>query len=184
MPVTAEQIRMAIEKEPDISAVFLTSPNYEGLAADYREIKKVIGDRLLIVDEAHGAICYFSPKMPETAIEGGADVAITSMHKSLGCLIGASLLNVNKNSTLSTKKVMDAFYCFTSTSPNILMMASCESAVKYLAENGEQAIEESIKLNTKLRDFLSNISNVVVDDVRDTPKDPIKTFFKIKSMSG
>lgn len=49
-------MRLALEKDDDISAVYLTSPNYEGLIAKYSEIKTVIGDRLLIVDEAHGAI--------------------------------------------------------------------------------------------------------------------------------
>ena len=60
MPATVAQIKKALEDEPDIKAVYLTSPSYEGLCCDYRAIKDLIGDRYLIVDEAHGAHHYFS----------------------------------------------------------------------------------------------------------------------------
>jgi len=41
MPITAEQIQEALELDPEIGAVYLTSPNMEGLVANYQEIRKV-----------------------------------------------------------------------------------------------------------------------------------------------
>jgi len=43
-------------------------------------------DRLFLVDEAHGAHFYFSKDCPEGALEGGADAAVTSIHKMLGSI--------------------------------------------------------------------------------------------------
>lgn len=42
MPLTATEVKQALEKDPDIQAVYLTSPNMEGLVANYPEIKAVI----------------------------------------------------------------------------------------------------------------------------------------------
>lgn len=51
----------------------------------------------MIVDEAHGAHSYFNPKsMPQTALKGGADAAVCSVHKTLGALTATALINVAK----------------------------------------------------------------------------------------
>jgi hypothetical protein len=39
MPVTATQIKEALDDNPEIGAVYLTSPNMEGLIANYSEIR-------------------------------------------------------------------------------------------------------------------------------------------------
>jgi arginine decarboxylase len=80
--------------------VYLTSPNMEGLIANYQEIRKVLKDTLLIVDEAHGAHSYFSTQMPESALKGGADVMISSVHKTLGAMTATALINVSKTSRI------------------------------------------------------------------------------------
>lgn len=107
--ITAEQVEEAIFKEPDIHAVYITSPSYEGFIANYKQIKRVCGSRLLIVDEAHGAIQYFSGDTPPAALHDGADISIISMHKSLGCLIGTSLINVSEKSNFPNKQMLDAY---------------------------------------------------------------------------
>lgn len=72
----------------------------EGLVANYEEIRKVLGDTLLIVDEAHGAHTYFSSLMPDSALKSGADVMISSVHKTLGALSASAIINVARNSRL------------------------------------------------------------------------------------
>jgi arginine/lysine/ornithine decarboxylase len=59
LPISPEQVKEAIKNEPDIGVIYLTSPTYDGLYADIKGIKKVIGDRVLVIDEAHGAAGYF-----------------------------------------------------------------------------------------------------------------------------
>jgi arginine decarboxylase len=48
--------------------VYLTNPTYDGLYFDVPEMKKVCGERIFIVDEAHGAHFYFSEKLPAGAL--------------------------------------------------------------------------------------------------------------------
>jgi len=55
--ISAEQVRKALEKNPDIGAVLIVSPTYEGRISPIREIAQVVHSfgKILIVDEAHGA---------------------------------------------------------------------------------------------------------------------------------
>ena len=52
-----EQIRCALEADPEISAVYVTSPTYDGVGADIEEIARIAHSygKTFIVEEAHGA---------------------------------------------------------------------------------------------------------------------------------
>ena len=56
------QVRAALEAYPDIEAVLITSPTYEGVVSDVAAIAKIVHEKRipLIVDEAHGAHFGFS----------------------------------------------------------------------------------------------------------------------------
>ena len=65
LPITSACIRRKIEKEPDIEVIYLTSPTYEGVICNYDELVKEYGDdKMIIIDEAHGAHFYFSEQQP------------------------------------------------------------------------------------------------------------------------
>jgi arginine decarboxylase len=115
--------------------VYLTSPNMEGLIADYSAIRKVCepNNVLLIVDEAHGAHFYFNENMPVGALKSGADVTVCSVHKTLGALSASALINVAKNSRLNASKVKDSYHLLNTTSPSPLLLADVESCVRTLA---------------------------------------------------
>jgi len=60
-PIDKDDVLEGLRKHPDADAIYLTSPTFEGLISDYKEIREVIGnDRLLLVDEAHGSHLYFN----------------------------------------------------------------------------------------------------------------------------
>lgn len=134
MPLTASQIKEALDNDPEIGAVYLTSPNMEGLVANYAEIRNVCKDTLLIVDEAHGAHSYFSKLMPDAALRNGADVVVCSVHKTLGSLSASALINVSKTSRIPAEKVKDAYHLLNTTSPSPLLLADVESCVKAFKE--------------------------------------------------
>ena len=83
--VRPEDIKATLDKDPDIRAVCLTSPNYYGICSDIEAIAKIVHDRvkILIVDEAHGPHIKFSDRYPKSAIDSGADIVIHSTHKTL-----------------------------------------------------------------------------------------------------
>lgn len=160
MPITATQVKEALENDPEISAIYLTSPNMEGMVANYQEIRQVCNNHnkdspvLMIVDEAHGAHSYFNKNMPTSALKGGADAAVCSVHKTLGAITASALINVNKNSRLSAQKVKDAYHLLNTTSPSPLLLADVESCVRVFKHEGEQILDHAIALNKKLKHAL------------------------------
>lgn len=68
------------------------------MCVDLEGVKKVIGDRILLVDEAHGGINYFYSKAGKSAMESGADMSIISLHKGLGGPWGKGVLLNSKTS--------------------------------------------------------------------------------------
>lgn len=95
--VTAEQVQDALDREPDIGAVLVVSPTYEGRISDIRAIVRVAHHKgiPLIVDEAHGAHLGLAEGFAPNSCQAGADLVIHSVHKTLPALTQAALLHVN-----------------------------------------------------------------------------------------
>lgn len=105
---------------------------------------------------------------------------VSSVHKTLGSLTASALINVSKNSRLSPVKVKDAYHILATTSPSPMLLADVESCVRVFKDSGELLLENAIALNTKLRDSLKMVPEVVIGDFSsDFEVDPTKTIFKI-----
>lgn len=185
LPVSPQQVQEALDKDPEIGVVYLTSPNMEGLVADYHGIRQVCtpGDVLLIVDEAHGAHFYFNKNMPLGALKSGADAAVCSVHKTLGALSASALINVAVDSRLPASKVKDSYHLLNTTSPSPLLLADVESCVRTLKED-EGIIDRAIRLNTKLKQSVSKFPAVTVGEFENFKADPCKTIIKIRGLTG
>ena len=148
-PPTAEEVRAAAEENPEARAVFITSPNSFGVCADLKEISKICKEKnmLLLVDEAHGAHFAFHKKLPETAMEGGADAAVQSFHKTLPALTQTAVLHIgNGKIKESTER---ALRLFQSSSPSYLLTASADFARAFMEEQGEKKLSEIISFLEK-----------------------------------
>jgi arginine/lysine/ornithine decarboxylase len=186
LPVTPAQVQEALENDPEIGVVYLTSPNMEGLVADYAAIRQACqpGNVLLIVDEAHGAHSYFNKAMPVGALKSGADVTVSSVHKTLGALSASALINVSKSSRLPASKVQDAYHLLNTTSPSPLLLADVESCVRTLKNDGGMIIDRAINLGKKLKDAMGHLPNVTVGAFEGFKSDPTKTVLKICGLTG
>ena len=82
--IEAWQIEELLEKDKNISMVWVTNPTYEGVVSDIKSISNVCKkyNVPLIVDEAHGCLWNFNKHLPETALKLGADVVVHSLHKT------------------------------------------------------------------------------------------------------
>ena len=82
--VDADDVERLCESHPEIAAVVVTSPTYEGVISDIAQIARVAHAHhvRVIVDEAHGAHLPFL-KPEYSAIRMGADVVVQSLHKTL-----------------------------------------------------------------------------------------------------
>ncbi len=122
-----------------IKAVIVTSPTYEGIVSDIKEIKKACKNTYLIVDEAHGALYPFSDKLPESAVKI-ADFTIQSLHKTAGGLNPTALLHVNCD--LDASKALSMI---NTTSPSYPLLASIEANINYLnSKRGRKSLNELI----------------------------------------
>lgn len=127
-----------------VKAVIVTSPTYEGIVSDIKEIKKICekNGAYLIVDEAHGALYPFSDKLPQSAVNI-ADFTIQSLHKTAGGLNPTALLHVNCD--INPEKALSMI---NTTSPSYPLLASIEANINFL-----NSIRGRKKLNTLIEEI-------------------------------
>lgn len=98
--ILPEDVEKALEQDPDIQAVLVVSPTYDGIVSDVRGIADAAHRHgiPLIVDEAHGAHFPFGRKagFPVTALECGADIVIQSLHKTLPSFTQTAVLHLRE----------------------------------------------------------------------------------------
>ncbi len=152
--VQPEAVAQALDGDPAIKAVLLTSPNYYGVAADVERIAAICHARgvVLLVDEAHGPHLGFSELLPKSALQCGADACAQSTHKILGAMTQCSMLHVRKQ-RLSLQRAADVMSILTTTSPNYLMMASLDAARAQFQERGGELVEQAVRAAQQLRDL-------------------------------
>lgn len=167
LQVTAEDVSCALKKDPDIKAVFLTSPNYYGLAADTTAIAKLIHAHggVLLVDEAHGPHLGFSSHLPPSALSCGADGVAQSTHKIVGALTQCSLLHF-QGKRLNGDFMAKAMSLVTTTSPNNLLLASLDASRAQLAKGGQQMVEAALAAAAVLRGALDKVAGLRILDER------------------
>ena len=137
--VTAEQVRLALERQPDIGAVLIVSPTYEGRIADVRAIADVVHEKdiPLIVDEAHGAHLGMAEGFAPGSCTQGADLVIHSVHKTLTAMTQTALLHVN-GKLVERDRLRRFLRIYQSSSPSYVLMASIDEAMDFLEKEGER----------------------------------------------
>ncbi len=137
--VSADGIGALLDTYPEVKAVVVTSPTYEGVLSDIPGIAAVVHERgkILIVDEAHGSHFGLSSHMPQGAIAGGADLVIHSLHKTLPAMTQTALLHVNGDRV--DREKLKGYLCMLQTSsPSYVLMASMDFCMKFLEEQGQE----------------------------------------------
>ena len=83
--INPADVERSLVEHPEIEAVVITSPTYDGVVSDIKKIAEIAHahGKPLIVDEAHGAHFGFSKYFPENSVHLGADIVIHSLHKTL-----------------------------------------------------------------------------------------------------
>lgn len=173
-PVTAAEIAAAMDSDPEIKAVYLTSPDYFGREADIQRISSEVHRRnaLLLVDNAHGAHLRFLPedRHPMTL---GADLCCDSAHKSLPALTGAGYLHSRSIEKEELKRWMALFG---STSPSYLILASLDLCNAYLSGPAKEEFARLSERSFRLRCRLSEKSVSLLPGVTDPAKLTLDAF--------
>ena len=152
-----EDVKKAIEENPDAKAVFVNNPTYYGVCPDIRRIAKLAHEHgmLLLADEAHGTHFYFGENLPCSAMAAGADMASISMHKSGGSLTQSSLLLTGP--AMSTGYVRQIINLTQTTSGSYLLLSSLDISRRNLALRGKEAFGKVTELAGYARNEINKI---------------------------
>lgn len=169
--ISPDDVKAAFERNPQASAVIITSPTYEGLVSDIRKIADIVHSygAVLIVDEAHGAHFNFHEAFPDSANKCGADVVVQSIHKTLPAFTQTALLHMN-GPLADRQRIKKYWSIFQTTSPSYLLMASIDRCVSLIRSNGRQLFEVYVKRLLELRTKISGLKFIKLMDTDDISK--------------
>lgn len=138
-PVTAAQVETTLEQHPNMDAVLIVSPTYEGRIADVRAISDVVHRHgiPLIVDEAHGAHLGFAEGFAPGSCTQGADLVIHSVHKTLPAMTQTALLHLCGD-RVDRGRVERFLRIYQSSSPSYVLMASIGDAMNIVETRGAE----------------------------------------------
>ncbi|QWU13439.1 Arginine/lysine/ornithine decarboxylase [Paenibacillus sophorae] len=147
--ITTSSLKRALQRHPDAKGVLVINPTYFGVCADLRSIVELAHSYgvPVLVDEAHGVLIHFHEELPMSAMQAGADMAATSVHKLGGSMTQSSVLNVNADTGLiNPQRVQTMLSMLTTTSTSYILLASLDTARRHLAMNGHDMAAHAIEL--------------------------------------
>lgn len=147
-------VETALKKNPDIRAMVITSPTYEGFVSDIKAIADIThrSKALLIVDEAHGAHFKFSNFFPESAISY-ADIVLHGAHKTLPAFTQSAFLHV-KGDGVDIPRLEEYLALYQTSSPSYILMAGMERCISFLENEGPTRFTTYADLLTQARETL------------------------------
>ncbi|MDQ0253871.1 arginine/lysine/ornithine decarboxylase [Evansella vedderi] len=187
--ITTEAVEKALEAHPDAKGLLVINPTYFGVAANLKAIVDLAHDKNIpvLVDEAHGVHIHFHEELPMSAMEAGADLAATSVHKLGGSLTQSSVLNVQGN-LVSPRRIQSIISMLTTTSTSYLLLASLDTARRHLVMHGKEKLTQTIALAEDLRSKLNAIPGIfcpgkeLLNDRAIYDMDPTKVIISVKNL--
>ncbi len=161
--ILLEDVEKSLKKYPDIQAVLIVSPTYEGVVSNISEIARIVhrAGVPLIVDEAHGAHFPFAYQggFPVSALQLGADVVIQSLHKTLPSFTQTALLHIRRGFR-DTENIEKYLSIFQTSSPSYLFLSSIDQCIRMMvSDRGEhlKRLSESIEEVKRLSKTFSHL---------------------------
>lgn len=160
--VTVESLEAALQEHPDIKAVFLTYPNYYGIATDIEGCARFLKAKgiILILDSAHGAYYRFHPDLPLSAEQTSAAIITQSQHKTCSTLSQGSLALFNDESLIPNFYEWVNIGGFVSTSFSFIILQSLVLGVLQLEKQGHQLIDQALEACAWARGEINRIKGL------------------------
>lgn len=156
-----DTVEQALRLYPEAKAVFLTNPNYYGLSMPLTRYAEVIhrDNRLLLVDEAHGAHYSMHPDFPESALRSGVDGVVQSTHKTLTAMTMGAMLHA-QGPRINREALRNALAMIQSSSPSYPIMASLDITRGILDTIGSAWFEPGLAAASELRRWLKDEESI------------------------
>lgn len=189
-PPAPESFEAAFEEHPGARGALVTSPTPYGTTVDLAAIAELCHrrDRPLVVDEAWGAHLPFHPKLPTWAMDAGADVCVTSVHKMGSGLEQGSVFHL-QGSRISADALAARADLLGTTSPSVLLYAGLDAWRRQMVEHGEELLTRALALVDRVRASLAEVDGLHVHGRADFcgpgrayDMDPLQVFVDVSEL--
>ncbi|MFI7012343.1 aminotransferase class I/II-fold pyridoxal phosphate-dependent enzyme [Streptomyces sp. NPDC050145] len=167
-PPGAEDFERAFRAHPDAKGALVTSPTPYGSCADLRGIAEVCHrrSRPLIVDEAWGAHLPFHSRLPSWAMDAGADICVTSIHKMGSGLEQGSVFHL-RGELIDPAVLSSRADLLGTTSPSVPIYAGLDGWRRQMALHGAELMGHALDLAGDVRTAIEKIEGLHVNDRED-----------------
>ncbi|MFJ8098489.1 aminotransferase class I/II-fold pyridoxal phosphate-dependent enzyme [Streptomyces griseofuscus] len=167
-PPSAEAFRAALAEHLDARGALVTAPTPYGTCSDLSGIVQVCHEHgvPLIVDEAWGAHLPFHPDLPTWAMDAGADVCVTSVHKMGSGLEQGSVFHL-QGDLVQPEVLKQREDLLGTTSPNVLIYAALDGWRRQMAEHGRQLFDDALALARDTRARIDAVDGLRVHGRED-----------------
>jgi arginine/lysine/ornithine decarboxylase len=160
-PPEPEDVRRALQANPDAKGMLLITPTDWGTCADIAGVAKVCHEHgvPLIVDEAWGAHLPFHPDLPTWGMDAGADLVVTSVHKMGGAIEQSSVFQLQGDlvdpSVLKAREDL-----LGTTSSSSLVYATLDGWRRQMVQQGEQLLTTALQRAARIRDAIGEMEGL------------------------
>ena len=168
-----------LAKHPDAKAVLIGEPSYVGTMSNIPRLAKVTHEYgiPLVVDAAWAAHYGFHPELPNHPIAEGADIVVTSAHKTLPSYSQASFVLV-RDQYVDLARFNKMFDSTQTTSMSGRILASIDAARALLERHGEELIGPVIDATERGR---ATLTAAGIDVIDGEYIDPLKLVIMLSS---
>ena len=177
-----ETLEAALQAHPDAKAVLIGEPSYVGTMSNVPALALLTHSYgiPLVVDAAWAAHFGFHPALPAHPLSQGADIVVTSAHKTLPSYSQASFVLV-RDEYVDLARFNKMFDATITTSMSGRILASIDAARALLERHGEELIDPIIQATARGRARLLENGIGVIDGDHI---DPLKLVILLSSVGA
>ncbi len=183
--ITVERVSAGLRAYPNCTGVLITHPNYYGRGAELLEIREYTKkyEKLLWVDQAHGAHLDLDSRLPASGVSVGADLTVMSFHKTLPAMTQTAVLFV-RGDAVDRERLQAQLNIHQSSSPSYVLMASIEQGTRLYQAVGREKMRELLLGVDEFQEQFQQLRLFHLD--REPGKDPTKIWIDTQDsgMSG
>src|SRR3954469_6117451 len=140
-PPTAQDVAKVLDANPEVKGVLVVSPTDYGTCAELVETAEVCHahDLPLLVDEAWACHFPFHDDLPTWAMDAGADLCVTSIHKSGSGFEQSSVYQL-QGKRIDADVLSARGDLFSTTSPTSLLYAAIDGWRRQMVEQGTELL--------------------------------------------
>jgi arginine decarboxylase len=160
-PPEPDDVRRALDAEPDAKGMLLITPTDWGSCADIQGVADVCHeyDVPLIVDEAWGAHLPFHEQLPTWGMDADADIVVTSVHK-MGAAVEQSSVFHLQGDRVDPTVLKQREDLLGTTSASSLVYASLDGWRRQMVEHGTDLLGAAIERAERARDEIGTIAGL------------------------